>query len=88
MVNIALVNIGPVQPPQRKGRVPQYSRNQPLELQAKFDERGQAQVFRRPEDLGITVEYLNPSFLVEKPSSGHRLVTAFVDVARYSKPQP
>ncbi|XP_044173496.1 uncharacterized protein LOC114951707 [Acropora millepora] len=84
----ASVNIGPVQPPQRKGRVPQYSRNQLVELQAKFDELEQAEVFRRPEDLGITVEYLNPSFLVKKPSGGNRLVTAFADVARYSKPQP
>ena len=84
----ASVNIGPVQPPQRKGRVPQYSRNQLVELQAKFDELEQAEVFHRPEDLGITFEYLNPSFLVKKPSGGHRLVTAFADVARYSKPQP
>ena len=45
-------------------------------------------VFQRPEDIGITIEYLNPSFLVPKPSGGHRLVTAFADVARYSKPQP
>ena len=40
----ATVNIGPVQPPQRKGRIPQYSRNQLVELQAMFDEltwRGQ-----------------------------------------------
>ena len=85
---LASVNIGPVQPPQRKGRVPQYSRNQLVELQAKFDELEQAQVFRRPEDLGITVEYLNPSFLVKKPSGGHRLETAFADVAEYIKPQP
>ena len=84
----ASVNIGPVQPPQRKGRIPQYSWNQLVELQAKFDELEQAKVFRRLEDLGITVEYLNPSFLVKKPSGGHRLVTAFADVARYSKPQP
>ena len=84
----ATVNIGPVQPLQRKGRVPQYSRNQLSELQAKFDELKQAKVFRRPEDIGITVEYLNPSFLVKKPSGGHRLVTAFDDVARYSKLQP
>ena len=84
----ATVNIGPVQPPQRKGRIPQYSLNQLVELQAMFDELEQARVFRRPEDLGITVEYLNPSFLVKKPSGGHRLVTAFADVARHSKPQP
>ena len=84
----ATVNIGPLQPPQRKGRIPQYSRNQLVELQAMFDELEQANVFRRSEDLGITVEYLNPSFLVKKPSGGDRLVTAFADVARYSTPQP
>lgn len=45
-------------------------------------------VFKRQEDLGISVKYINPSFLVKKPSSGFRLVTAFADVGRYSKPQP
>ena len=73
--------------PQRKGRIPQYSRNQLVELQAKYRELEQAKVLRRPEDLGITFEYLNPSFLVKKTSGGHRLVNAFADVARYSKPQ-
>lgn len=34
------------------------------------------------------MEYINPSFLVKKPSGGFRLVTAFADVGRYSKPQP
>ena len=84
----ATVNIGPEQSPQHKERIPQYLRNQLEELQAMFDELEQAKVFRRPEDLGITVEYLNPWFLVKKPSGGHRLVTAFPDVTRYSKPQP
>ena len=45
-------------------------------------------MFRQPKDLGITVEYLNPSFHVKKLSGGHRLVTAFADVDCYSKPQP
>ena len=31
---------------------------------------------------------MNPFFLVKKQSSGYRLVTAFADVGRYSKPQP
>ena len=34
------------------------------------------------------MEYLNPSFLMKKPNGGFRLVTAFTDVGRYSKPQP
>ena len=62
----ASVNMGPVQPPQRKGRVPQYSRDKLVTLQQKYDELEQCQVFRRPEAIGVTVEYLNPSFLVKK----------------------
>ena len=84
----AVVNMGPVQPPQRKGRIPQYARNKLVELQAKFDELEECGVFHKPEDLGVVVEYLNPSFLVKKSNGGFRLVTAFADVGRYCKPQP
>lgn len=84
----AKVNMGPVQPPQRKGRVPQYSKDQLCDLQEMFNELENIGVFKRPEDLGISVEYINPSFLVKKPSGGFRLVTAFADVGRYRKPQP
>ena len=84
----AVVNMGPVQPPQRKGRLPQYAPNKMVELQAKFDELESQGIFQPPENLGITAEYLNPSFLIKKPNGGHRLVTAFADVGRYSKPQP
>ena len=84
----AKINMGPVVPPQRKGRVPQYSRNQLEELQRQFNELEQQGIFKRPDDLGITVEYLNPSFLVKKSNGGFRLVTAFSDVGRYAKPQP
>lgn len=80
--------MGPVQPPQRKDRMPQYSKDKLVELQNKFDELEYKGVFRRPEDLGLSVEYINPSFLVKKPSCGYRLVTAFADVDRYSKSQP
>ena len=84
----AVVNMGPVLPPQRKGRVPQYARDKLVELQNKFDELEGAGVFKRPEDIGVNVEYLNPSFLVKKSNGSFRLVTAFSDVGRYSKPQP
>lgn len=84
----AKVNIDPVQPPQRKGRVPQYSKNQLDTLQQKFDELENIGVLKRPEDVGITVEYVTPSFLMKKPNGSFRLVTAFADVGRYSKPQP
>ncbi|KAJ8414133.1 hypothetical protein AAFF_G00067310 [Aldrovandia affinis] len=45
-------------------------------------------VFKKPEDVDVSVEYVNPSFLIKKPGGGFRLVTAFADVGRYSKPQP
>ena len=73
----AKVNMGPVQPPQRKGRVPQYSRQQLTELQHKFDELEDIGVLKRPEDIGVCVKYVNPSFLVKKSNGGFRLVTVF-----------
>lgn len=84
----ARVNMGPVQLPQRKGRIPQYSRGQLQELQAQFDMLEQMGVFQKPEDIGVTVEYVSPSFLIKKPNGGFHLVTAFTDVGWYSKPQP
>ena len=63
-----VVNMGPVEPPlpQRKGHVPQNSRDQLDLLQTKFDELESQGVFSHPEDLKVVVEYLNPSFLVKK----------------------
>ena len=83
-----VVNMGPVLPPQRKGRVPQYSRNRLDELQVKCDELEAMGVLAKPENVPVVAEYLNPSFLVKKPSGAKRLVTAFSEVARYAKPQP
>ena len=57
-------------------------------MHRKFDELENQGVFARPKSLGIKAEYLNPSFLVKKTSGGFRLVTAFAEVDRYSKPQP
>lgn len=34
----AVVNMGSAQPPQRKGKVPQYDRNKLVELQQRFDD--------------------------------------------------
>ena len=59
-----------------------------VELQQKMDELEAQGVFKRPEEVGVSAEYLNPSFLVNKPNGGHRLVMAFADVGQYSKPQP
>lgn len=82
------INMGPTQPPQRRGRLPQYFKDKLHILQDKCNELEVLGVLRKPEEIYITVEYLNPPFLVSKPNGGHRLVTAFEDVGRYSKPQP
>ena len=82
------VNIGAVQPPQRRGHLPQYDRKRLSELQSKFDELEALGVIRKPEDLDVAVEYVHPSFLVNKPSGGCRLVTDFTTVGRFCKPQP
>ena len=77
--------MGPVEPPQRKGASLSIPTDRATE---KFDELEEADVLKKPEDIGVSVEYLNPSFLVKKPSGSYRLVTAFEDVGLYSKPQP
>ena len=59
-------------------------------MQQRFDEMEALGVLAKPESLGVTVEYLNPSFLVKKPNRDNefRFVTAFTEVGKYCKPQP
>lgn len=68
-------------PPQRKGRLPQYSRGQLELLQAQFNELESMGVFQKPEEIRVTAEYLTPSFLVKKGSCRFCPVTAFPEVA-------
>ena len=84
----AYVNIGDSLPPQRKGKIPQYSRNLLSELQDQFDQLESIGVFAKPEDVGTYPEYINPSFLVKKPDNSYRLVTSFGEVAAHNKPTP
>lgn len=83
------VNMGESLPPQRKGRVPFYSRDNLQVLQDKFDELEAKGVFSRPQDIGITVENIHPSFLVNKQNStDKRLVTDFSSISEYCRPTP
>lgn len=66
----ARVNMGPVEPPQQKGHLPQYARSKLVDLQNKFDELERLGVFKQPEDFNVAVEYLNPSYLVKKSNGG------------------
>ena len=84
----AFVNMGPVLPPQRKGRLPMYNKDKLDQLQDKYDELEALGVIGKPEDINVKVEYLNPSMLIKKQRGGFRLVTDFGEVAKYAKPQP
>ena len=55
-----------VQPIQRKGHLPWYSRNKLVELQEHFNQLETLGVVKRPEEVGVVAEYSNPSFLVKK----------------------
>ena len=82
------INMSDSLPKQRRGRIPMYSRNNLEQLQIKFDELLAQGVFTKPEECSVTAEYVSPSFLISKQSGGHRLVTAFVELGQYAKPQP
>ena len=83
------VNMGPEPPPQYKGRVPFYGRHNLLELQKKFDALVEKGVFKRPQEVGVSVEVINPSFLVKKKASDDkRLVTDFGTISSYCRPTP
>ena len=82
------INIGSAKPPTRKNRVPTYCKNNLDALQEKFDELESEGVFARPEDVGVVVEHVSPSFLVAKRSGGHRLVTNFASLLDYCKTLP
>ena len=57
----AVVNMGPVKLPQRKGRLPLYLCQNHELLQLTFDELQACGVFCHPEDANVVVEYLYPS---------------------------
>lgn len=85
---VVSTTMGPVEPPQHKGLLPQYARNKLVELQEKFNQLEDLGVSKCPEDVSVSVEYLNPFFPVKRSSGGFCVVTAFADVGRYNMSQP
>ena len=67
--------------------VPWYPRKLLNELQDKIDELTEKGSLARPQDIGVDVEVVSPSFLVpKKPASrGYRLVTSFGHLAGHVK---
>ena len=84
----ASINMGPVEPPTQKARLPYYNTEKMQLLQQKMDELESLGVLAKPEDVGVTIEHVSPSFLVHKPDGSYRLVTAFNAIGTYAKPHP
>lgn len=84
----AIINIGKVEPPPCKGRLPSYSKPIMDRMQLECDKLEQLGVLAKPEDIGVVVEYVSPSFLVDKPNGDKRLVTAFNGLAAFTKKPP
>ena len=72
----AVVNMDTFLPPQRKGKLPQYSREK-LSLVQHFDHLEKLGVLAKPETVGVNIEYLNPSFLVKKGENSFRFSHSF-----------
>ncbi len=62
----ARINMGPVEPPQHKARLPSYNTGKMQLLQAKLDELEELGVLARPENVGVRIEHVSPTFLVKK----------------------
>lgn len=84
----AVVNMGPTLPPQRRGRLPLYPAKNLQTLQDNLDILESKGILAKPDDFGINVEYVNPTFLVKKSNDTFRTVTAFADIGRFAKPTP
>ena len=59
----ARITFGPELPPSQKLHAPCYGRDNLQILQDKFDELEAGGVFARPEDVGVVVKRVSPSFL-------------------------
>jgi hypothetical protein len=84
----ARINIGPVKPPRTKGFLPDYTRDRMDQLQQKMDELEDLGVLGKPDEHGVIVESVSPSFLVGKPDGSHRFVTNFTNLAPFARPPP
>lgn len=70
----------------RKVHVPTYSKQMKDLLADKMDELHRHGVLMRPEEVGVTVQFLSPSMLVPKADGvGHRMVSDFTPLNKFVK---
>lgn len=85
----AHITIGSTQPPKSKAIIPSYDSDKLSLMQSIMDDLEAQGVMAKPEDMGIVVEQVSPSFLIPKKTpNDFRLVTSFNRLAQYVKPPP
>ena len=84
----AHVTMGPVPPPPRKGRLPFYDQTKMRILQEEADKMEARDILAKPEDVGVEVLHVSPSFLLNKPDETYRFVTAFTELGQYTRITP
>ena len=68
---------------------PNYSPQMKLELAKKLDKLMLWGVLRRPEEIGVTVQYCSPSMIIPKSEPGeYRLVTDFSSLNKHIRKYP
>ena len=84
----ASINMGRVDPPPSKARMPNYNMDDLCLMQTKMDHMEDLGVLAKPEEVGVIVEIISPGFLIKKPGGGYRYVTSFNGLASFIKPPP
>ena len=82
------MDIGPIEPPPMKGKLPLYSQTNLKVLQEEADKLEKLGVLVKPEEVGINVKHVSPSFLIRKPGGDYRFVTAFNNLTPYVRKPP
>ena len=78
--------MGPIEPPPQKGRIPTYNASKLKFLQEKMDDLEKMGVLAKPEDVGVIVEHVSPSFLIKKNDKDFRLVPHLTTLAHMQNP--
>ena len=82
------INLGPVEPPSQKGNLPFYNQENLQILQKEADKLERLGVLAKPEDVGVHVKFVSPSFFRKKTDGSYRFVTAFNNLGQYVRITP
>ena len=80
--------MGDAMPPPQRGRLPFYNQSKLQTLQDEADHLEALGVLGKPEDVGVEVKHVSPSFLIKKPAGGFRFITSFSGLCRYTRVPP